>query len=323
MVEDFALRNASSIDEIWSGIARRYNVSKEEFAGRLAAVAGRISSKKSHTVAGEQSAIAEEPDSVGISEDERQFLASIKADELCLAMACEMGDEAAWMEFESVYRTSMIAAARVLTKDDSEAEDLVQFVYGELYGLRQEGERRVNKLSHYSGRGSLGGWLRAVVYQCFIDRKRITARFEQVEEVEDFDRLARTSSINGRSGLSSPPPRPDQIEDPRLREMAEKALARALAKIEPRDRLLLNYYYFDDLKLREIAQLMGVHEATISRWVSRAEKEVRRRTEDILLKEFGLRRAQISECLALAARSEVDIRNLIRDVNGQTVERAP
>jgi RNA polymerase sigma-70 factor, ECF subfamily len=326
MFEDFAARNATAISEIWSGVAKRYNVSEREFAERLGAVARRMSSKKSPIAAEIAADVAAENDTsspVPEPGDDRHFLDSIKAEDLCLAIACEKGDEGAWLEFESVYRTSMIAAARVLTKDDGEAEDLVQYVYGELYGLRQEGERRLNKLAHYSGRGSLGGWLRAVVYQCFIDRKRVTARFEQVEEVEEFDRLAQTAAINGRAGLSTPPPRPDQIEDPQLRQMAETALARALETLDPRDRLLLNYYYFDDLKLREIAQLMGVHEATISRWVSRAEKDVRRRTEDILQREFGLRRVQIAECLALAARSEVDIRDLIRDVKGSTVERAP
>ncbi|MFN6201150.1 MAG: sigma-70 family RNA polymerase sigma factor [Acidobacteriota bacterium] len=334
MSEDFAVRNAAAIHEIWSGVGRRYNVSEGEFAARLAAVARRMSSSqrvstKKAVVTAESEPPPPAPESNGAElsgadvADERQFLASIKADDLCLALACENGDEAAWLEFESVYRHSMIAAARVLTKDEGEAEDLVQFVYGELYGLRQEGERRLNKLAHYSGRGSLGGWLRAVVYQCFIDRKRVTARFEQVEEVEEFDRLARSSTANGGAALSTQPPRPDQIEDRRLREMAETALARAFAAIDPRDRLLLNYYYFDDLKLREIALLMGVHEATISRWVTRAEKDVRRKTEEILQRDFGLRRAQIVECLELAARSEVDIRNLLRDVKGPSVERAP
>jgi RNA polymerase sigma factor (sigma-70 family) len=217
----------------------------------------------------------------------------------------------------------MIAAARVLTKDDAEAEELVQFVYGELYGIRQDGQRRLSKLAHYSGRGSFGGWLRAVVYQCFIDRRRVTARFEQVEEVDEFDRLSQAPSAQGHPGLASRPPRPDQLEDRRLREATETALARALSLIDSRERLLLNYYYFDQLKLREIARIMGVHEATISRWVTRAEREVRRKTEDILRREFGFNRAQIAECLELAARSEVDVRDLLRDVKGPSAERAP
>jgi RNA polymerase sigma factor (sigma-70 family) len=165
--------------------------------------------------------------------------------------------------------------------------------------------------------------LRAVVYQCFIDRKRLTARFEQGEEVEEFDRLANASAAQGNTGISSPPRRPDQIEDRRLREAAEVAIARAFALIESRDRLLLTSYYFDDMKLREIGQVMGVHEATVSRWVARAQREVRRRTEEILQRDYGMRRAEIAECLELAARSEVDLRNLLRDVKGPAVERAP
>jgi RNA polymerase sigma-70 factor (ECF subfamily) len=316
MVEDFATRNAAAIRELWSGVPRPYNVTEREFAERLAAVA--VRTRKGASAAGDEDA--------DLAADDRQFLATIKADELCLAIACEKGEEAAWLDFETTHRYSMIAAARALTKDEAEAEDLVQFVYGELYGIRLDGERRLSKLAHYSGRGSLGGWLRAVVYQCFIDRKRVTARFEQVEEVEEFDRLARGSTAmgaQGHSGMTAPPSRPDQIEDRRLREATEAALTRAVAAMDARDRLLLNYYYFDDLKLREIGQLMGVHEATISRWVARAQREVRRRTEEILQRDFGMRRAQIAECLELAARSEVDLRDLLRDVKGTSVERAP
>ncbi|MFZ4984721.1 MAG: sigma-70 family RNA polymerase sigma factor [Blastocatellia bacterium] len=318
MVEDFATRNATIITELWSGVTNPYSVTEREFVGRLASVIAGVASKNSPAPAADSGdGMAPEP------EGDRQLLATIRPGELCLAIACEKGDEIAWRDFETAYRSSMIAAARVLTRDDAEAEDLIQFVYGELYGIRQDGDRRLSKLAHYSGRGSLGGWLRAVVYQCFIDRKRVTARFEQVEEVEEFDRLSQASAAQGHPGLASRPPRPDQIEDRRLREATEAALAQALALIDPRERLLLNYYYFDHLKLREIARIMAVHEATISRWISKAEREVRRRTEEVLKRDFGFQRAQIAECLELAARSEVDVRGLLRDVKGPSVERAP
>ena len=73
----------------------------------------------------------------------------------------------------------MQTAALSLTRDEAEAEDLTQSLFGDLYGVRLEADRRVSKLAHYAGRGSLGGWLRAVVYQAFIDRKRQTARLEE------------------------------------------------------------------------------------------------------------------------------------------------
>ena len=123
----------------------------------------------------------------------------------CLAMACERGDDDAWRAFEAEYRHGMQAAARALTKDEGEAEELTQSLYGELYGCGWRGSGASASWPTTRGR-PLGGWLRAVVYQAFIDRKRQSARFEQVEETEEFDRLA----ARGEGPLTSPAPRPDE-----------------------------------------------------------------------------------------------------------------
>jgi RNA polymerase sigma-70 factor (ECF subfamily) len=302
-IEDFIARHAKPMAALFKGVSQRYGVTEREFAERLSAIAVRSG------------------ESAG---DVKGFLAGVKAEELCLAIACEKGNPAAWEKFEGEYRHSMQAAARGLTKDEAEAEDVVQFVYGELFGLRTEGERRLSKLAHYSGRGSLGGWLRAVVYQCFIDRKRQTARFEQVEEASEFERLANHAAVNGKGSLQVHLPAPDQIEDTRLRRATEEAMTQAIAELDPRDRLMLNYYYFDDLTLREIGLMMNVHEATISRWLAKAQREVKRKTEEILQRSYGLRRAEVSECLHIAARTELDVRKLLADVKSvATAERMP
>jgi len=301
--EDFIARYAKPIAALWKGVAQRYGVKEREFAERVASIAAR---------SGETD-----------SGDAKNFLAGIRADELCLAIACEKGDSAAWEKFENEYRHSMQGAARSLTKDEAEGEDLVQFVYGELFGLKTEGEKRVSKLAHYSGRGSLGGWLRAVVYQCFIDRKRQTARFEQVEEASEFERLANRAAHNGNGTLQVHLAAPDDVEDTKLRQATEEAMTKAFAEMDPRDRLMLNYYYFDDLTLREIGLLMNVHEATISRWLAKAQREIKRKTEEILQRSYGLRRAEVMECLQIAARTELDVRRLIGDVKSVAAERAP
>lgn len=312
--DDFTARYARTIQSLWEGVVERYGVTQAEFAQRLQAVLTRANKNA---------------DTAAELEHAADALTSLRADELCLAVACEKGDEKAWRTFETEYKHGMHAAARALTKDDAEGEDLVQFVFGELYGIRQEGDRRLSKLAHYSGRGSLGGWLRAVIYQAFIDRKRQTARFEQVEEVSEFDRLANhyADLANGANGyhapLHAPIVHPDDIEDTRLRRATEEAMSQAFAALDPKDRLMLNYYYFDDLTLREIGLLMSVHEATISRWLAKAQKQVKKKTEEILQRNYGLRRAEIAECLALAARSEVDVRKLISEASAAVVERAP
>ena len=326
MADDLLQHHAGTIQSLWAGVAQRYQVSEQAFTDRVIQILQRSLTRSTGGGKSAETSPAEGPHpsnpAPSLQEGE-ELLASLHAEELVHALACEAGDERAWLDFESRFRVPLQGAARALTKDDGEAEELVQYVYGELYGIRLEGERRLSKFAHYSGRGSLGGWLRAVVYQCFIDRKRLTSRFEQVEEVEEFDRLLLASPAQSNGLLSSPPARPDELEDQRLREATETALARALATADARTRLLLQFYYFDDMTLREIGQMMGVHEATISRWLARAQKDVRRRTEEILTRDFGLGRREVTECLHLAARTEIDVRDLLRDVNGPAARRAP
>jgi RNA polymerase sigma-70 factor (ECF subfamily) len=313
--EDFSRRYEKTIASLWSGVKERYGLTESEFAVRLHASVGRC-------------VASAEPDEI------REFLERVRADELCLAMACERGDETAWRDFEAAFRQTMNSAARALTKDEAEAEDLAQSLYAELFGLRIEagqdgGDRRMSKLAHYSGRGSLGGWLRAVVYQSFIDRKRQSARFEQVEDAAEFDRLAThargTPALAAQNGslVSAHTRRPDDLEDERLQRLTEEAMKEAFASLEARDRLLLNYYYFDEMTLREIGLLMNVHEATISRWLAKAQQTVRKRTEELLQRKHGLRRAEVSECLQLAARAELDLRRMISEATGPSAGRVP
>jgi RNA polymerase sigma-70 factor (ECF subfamily) len=287
---EFKSRHAKTIAGLWNGVAKHYGLTEADFADRLQAAALR---------AGE----------VESDDEGANFFSHLRLDELTLVLACEQGDEAAWQDFETNYRHGMQAAARSLTRDDAEAEDLIQSVFGDLYGLRTDGDRRLGKFAHYGGRGSLGGWLRAVIYQAFIDRKRQTSRLEQIEEIEEFERLAAKSE----RPLVAPGARPDEVEDKRLRRATEEAMSESFAALDVRDRLLFNYYYFDQLTLREIGALMGVHEATISRWLQRAQKQARRKTEEILQRNYGLRRAEVAECLQMAARTEIDVRQLLSE----------
>ena len=50
---------------------------------------------------------------------------------------------------------------------------------------------------------------------------------------------------------------------------------------------------------------------------------VKRKTEEILQRGYGLRRTEVAECLQIAARAELDVRRLVVDVNSPSVERAP
>lgn len=244
-----------------------------------------------------------------------EFLDALHADDLCLIIACESGDENAWNDLVEGYGATVRSAARAASSNEDAAEDLAQSIWAELHGLKVRGDgRAAGKLAYYSGVGSLGGWLRAVVGQLAIDQHRKQARLVQTETEPEMDRLSRDSHqgeqvfVTGRTSLNP--------EESLTNELAgadiEKALAKAIAELAAEDRLLLKLYYFDGLRLREAGAVLGVHEATASRRLSRVHSEVRQRVAAILMNEFGWTKSETDSSLAqVTARLEVDLEPLV------------
>ncbi len=93
-----------------------------------------------------------------------------------------------------------------------------------------------------------------------------------------------------------------------------KALAQAIISLEPRMKIILNYYYYDNLTLKQIGQIFAVHEATASRWVARIQQAIRQAVEKFLKQEYRFNSVQIKECLEYAAQSEgIDIKSLLAE----------
>ena len=80
----------------------------------------------------------------------------------------------------------------------------------------------------------------------------------------------------------------------------QAVLSAVLAKLEPRDRLRLAYYYVDQLTLAQIGRLLGEHEATVSRKLERTRRDVRKHVESVLRTEKKLSEAQLRLCYEYA-----------------------
>jgi RNA polymerase sigma-70 factor (ECF subfamily) len=213
------------------------------------------------------------------------FVDELRADDLCLVLACERGDEAAWNELVATQDKTVKAAARKISPRAEDADDLASSIWAELYGLKHDREGNLkSKLSYYSGRGSLGGWLRAIVAQLAIDQFRKTSKLVQVEEAREFDNLANESSEKAENlSVVAHTDNPEQIfGEKQMARDVSKALSAAIGELDAEDRLLLKLYYFDDMKLKEIGQMMGFHEATASRKVVRIQGEIRKSVEKLL-----------------------------------------
>jgi len=83
-----------------------------------------------------------------------KFIDSLHADDLCLVIACERGDQDAWSDLFEGYGATVRSAARTASSNEAMADDVAQSIWADLHGLKaREDGRPAGKLAYYSGAG--------------------------------------------------------------------------------------------------------------------------------------------------------------------------
>lgn len=205
----------------------------------------------------------------------REFVGELQAADLHLALACARGSERAWWDFDANYRRFIERVAMHLSGAGGDSEEVVDFIYTELYGTRLSAEGvRQSKFATYMGRGSLRGWLRAIVWHAVVDLHR--ARRDEVA-IEDWSEAGgETHDRPGARGLSRAGDDAAMVEHvarERYGAAARAALDAAFASLDEHEKLLLLYYHVEGLKLREIARLVEEPRSPLRRWFQRQSKK--------------------------------------------------
>jgi RNA polymerase sigma-70 factor, ECF subfamily len=228
------------------------------------------------------------------SEKEREaFWRNLHLEELAMARGCALGREAAWQRFLAQYREPLTRIAVDMAGAVSSGEELANSLYSELFGLTEREGKRWSPLFRFSGRGSLMGWLRAVLAQRRVDLYRKTSRETALDEIE----LAA--------------PATEAVELERLVHL-RSALEGAIATLSAEERFLLSAYYLDKHKLHEVSRVLLVHEATVSRKLKRATEHVRKELLKALVAR-GLSRRAATEVLGTDPRDvEINLRKLLQ-----------
>ena len=255
-------------------------------------------------------------DNAASAKDVVDFIDGMQADDLCLIIACERNDEGAWSELVERFTPTVRSAARSASSNEDAAEDLAQSIWAELYGLKVGKDGKPSsKLAYYSGRGSLAGWLRAVVGQLAIDVYRKQSRLVQTEEDAELDRMAHElpATPEGQSVVALSLKNPEQLISNRFAESdMQQAFDVAIRELPAEDRLLVKLYYFDQLRLREAGAVLGVHEATASRRLTRIHGDLRKRVSQILIQDKGWAKSEIDCSFAEVAQNlEADLESLV------------
>jgi RNA polymerase sigma-70 factor, ECF subfamily len=256
------------------GDAARWHVPREDFAAALAVSLERTFKDRSPS-----------------ARERERYLAALHLGDLALACACALGHEPAWEHFVREHRPILYRAADALDPSGG-AREIADGLYAELYGLPDPGGPRRSLFRYFHGRSSLSTWLRAVLAQRHVDAVRARRRTEPLPEGDGPE----------TAGLT-PPLDPDR---PRLWRAMHAALAGAVARLVPQDRLRLRSYYVAGLTLAQIGRLTGEHEATVSRQLKRARRTVRELTERLLRDEAHLGDDEIARCVELAVEVDPD-----------------
>jgi RNA polymerase sigma-70 factor (ECF subfamily) len=235
--------------------------------------------------------------------DERQresFWRSLHLEELAIARGCALGRDSAWRLFLAQYRGQLTRAAVEMTGSAALGEELASALYSELFGLTEREGKRWSPLLRYSGRGSLIGWLRAILAQ---------------RRVNQYRKIGRETELGGIETASTVSEEPDleRVEDLRL------AIKMTLSEASAEERFLLSAYYLDQHTLHEISGVLRVHEATISRKLKRATERLRK---ELLrtLRARGLSRRAAEEALGTDPRDvDINLRRLLQKSEGDPI----
>jgi RNA polymerase sigma-70 factor (ECF subfamily) len=215
---------------------------------------------------------------------ERESLESLKAPDLFLACACASGNTKALEAFEARYIAQVPIFLAGIEHDPAVLDEVRQLVRERLF----VGERK--KIAEYSGRGSLGSWLRVVTLRVAFNRRRGVKAHDELTDEEVL-----------------PDVDPElKIIQARYQRPFDAALRAAFASLTPRERILFRMHFIDGLNIDRIGLVFSVHRATVARWLAAARDAVLERTMSLLGDELDLDPKELMSLLRVV-RSGLDI----------------
>jgi len=159
---------------------------------------------------------------------------------------CQQGDEQAFRELVDRYKNLVFALVSRSVADPSRVEDLAQEVFLRIH----------RGLPYFRGEAKLTTWIYRIVLNL-------------LAQESERRRSRREVALDRSAHEPQSPDRP--AADFELRDRLEKALAR----LPPRDRLLVAGHYLEGVRYEELAEALGIPIGTVKTHLHRAKKQLR------------------------------------------------
>lgn len=175
-------------------------------------------------------------------ESEKELLESIKS-----------GDRQALRRLYSRYAGRAMAVGLRYVPQRDEANDVLQESFIKVFASIASFQ--------YRGEGSLRGWVLRIVANEAISYLRQKSRFTFVDDMPDV---------------------PDEPGDPDVEEIPPSVLTRLIGELPEGYRVVLNLYVFGQKSHKQIAEELGIKEATSASQYLRAKRLLARKIKDYL-----------------------------------------
>lgn len=166
---------------------------------------------------------------------------------------CKKGDRKAQAELYNRYRSQLFGVCLRYAANNEEAKDWLQDGFIQIF----------KDLYQYKPTGPLGGWMRRVVINIALQHIR---RKKRVFPTEDISQL--TDHFETEENLFS--------------NFRAKALMQMVQKLPDGYRAVFNLYVVEGYSHKEIAQQLGISEATSKSQLSRAKVALRKLIEEVV-----------------------------------------
>jgi RNA polymerase sigma-70 factor (ECF subfamily) len=221
--------------------------------------------------------------------------------EVYLAVACAAGNAAAIAVFDREYLDVVTVALAPMKLPAATVEDVRSIVRDRLL---LPDDDRPPRILEYAGRGRLRGLVQVSATRAAIDRIRHT---EREAELPSGVQLAAAGDIE----LS--------LIKAQYREAFIAGFTAAVSTLDRRDRNLLRLHLLGGVTLEQLAQMYGVHRATVVRWLAAARAALFDGTRAHVSKQLGAPAEELDQMFDLVrSRVELSVERLLASVERST-----
>lgn len=215
--------------------------------------------------------------------------------EVALALACARNEAAALARFERDYAPVVDQTLRAMKLAQDLREEVAQEVRAKLL-VADGGPPR---LVGYAGRGSLRGLLKVTATRAALTALRKLGREAPGDE-----------AILDRSGERDPEL---AFLKERYRGVFREAFEDAVGALSPRDRNLLRLHFLQKVTLESLAEMYGMHRATVVRHLAKIREALERATRRGLRERLGADGREVEEVMTLIqSRFDVSVERMLR-----------